>query len=132
MLTIPLHKVCYIIQKAHEFDAEMAPDDPDSSPDGTEDQDVAILEARRSNPTYDELVAGINDLNIDERTELIALCWLGRGDFTADEWKDAMTEAAGRNRSRTAQYLTGMPLLGDHLEEGLDMLCLSCEGESDR
>lgn len=132
MLTIPLRKLCYIIQKAHEFDAEMPPDNPDSSPEGTEDQDVAILEARRSNPTFDELVAGINDLNVDERAELIALCWLGRGDFTADEWAEAMAEAAGRSRSHAARYLTGMPLLGDHLEEGLDMLGLSCEGESER
>ena len=122
MLTIPLRKVCYIIQRAHEFDAEMAPDDPDA--EATEDQDLAILEARRSNPTYDELVAAIQDLNVDERTELIALCWLGRGDFTADEWAEALAEAAGRNRDHTARYLTGMPLLGDHLEEGLDMLGL--------
>lgn len=129
MLTIPLHKVCYIVQKAHEFDAEMAPEDPDSDAANTEDQDVAILEARRSNPTYDELVAAINDLNIDERNELIALCWLGRGDFAADEWKEALAEAAERNRGHAARYLTGMPLLGDHLEEGLDMLGLSCEGE---
>ena len=132
MLTIPLRKLCYIIQKAHEFDAEMPPDNPDSSPEGTEDQDVAILEARLSNPTFDELVAGINDLNVDERAELIALCWLGRGAFSADEWAEAMAEAAGRNRGHVARYLTGMPLLGDHLEEGLDMLGLSCEGESER
>lgn len=131
MLTIPLNKVCYIIQKAHEFDAEIAPDDPDSAAEASEDQDIAILEARRSNPTYDELVAAIRDLNVDERTELIALCWLGRGDFTADEWADALAEATERNRGGAARYLTGMPLLGDHLEEGLDMLGLSCEGENE-
>lgn len=132
MLTIPLHKVCYIIQKAHEFDAEMAPDDPDSAADATEDQDIAILEARRSNPTYDELVAAIHDLNIDERAELIALFWLGRGDFAATEWTEALAEAIERDRRHAARYLTGMPLLGDQLEEGLDMLGLSCEGEDER
>ncbi len=129
MLTVPLHKVCYIVEKAHEFDAEVAPDNPDSAASSSEDQDSAILEARRSNPTYDELVAAIHDLNVDEQADLIALAWLGRGDFAAEEWGDALAQARERNRGHTARYLTGMPLLGDYLEEGLDMLGLGCEGE---
>jgi hypothetical protein len=129
MLTVSLHRVCYIIDKAHEFDAEMAPSDPDSAASSTEDEDSAILQARRSNPTYDELVTAIRDMNVDEQAELIALTWLGRGDFTAAEWDDAVAQALERNRGHTARYLTGMPLLGDYLEEGLDMLGLGCEAE---
>jgi hypothetical protein len=36
-------------------------------------------------------------------------------------------EAAAAHNKRTADYLIGMPLLGDFLEEGLSMLGYSCE-----
>ena len=36
-------------------------------------------------------------------------------------------EPARAHNERTADYLLGMPLLGDFLEEGLSMLGYSCE-----
>lgn len=70
----------------------------------------------------EELRELIEDLNVDEAAELIALMWLGRGDYSAAEWQEALTEARGRGNKRTASYLLGMPMLGDWLEEGLEAL----------
>jgi len=36
-------------------------------------------------------------------------------------------DAAAAHNNRTAEYLIGIPLLGDFLEEGLSMLGYSCE-----
>jgi hypothetical protein len=66
-----------------------------------------------------ELVSFINSLNIDEQIELVALAWLGRGTYEIDEWYDALETAKTEHNKRTAQYLLGLPLLGDYLEDGL-------------
>jgi hypothetical protein len=58
---------------------------------------------------------------------LVALAWLGRGDYTADEWDAALEAARDAHNARTAEYLLGIPLLGDFLEEGLSLMGESCE-----
>lgn len=55
------------------------------------------------------------------RAQLVALAWLGRGDYEASEWSEAVT-AAGERGGSASRYLMGLPLLGDYLEGGADML----------
>ncbi len=133
MLTIDPDKVCAIIVKARVFDADLdaAGDDPGSDlahgeVDEVEAHDEAIDEDEADN-TEDELVEMISALNEDEQIELVALAWLGRGSYTVEEWADARAEAARAHNDRTAQYLMGMPLLADYLEEGLAAFDLSCD-----
>ena len=122
MLTLPLDDLAFIIEKAREFDAETAPVDEDSGSNPSDDNDVAILEATGDNPTEAELTAALNGLDDDQRIEILALMWLGRGDFDRDEWRDALTQAREiHNESETA-YLVSTPLLSDYLEAGLDLL----------
>ena len=56
----------------------------------------------------------------------MAIAWLGRGDYTADDWDTVRGEAADAHNESTAEYLLGMPLLGDYLEEGLSLLGRNC------
>ncbi len=58
---------------------------------------------------------------------MIALSWLGRGDYTGEEWDEAQREALTVVDKKAADYLLGIPLLADFLEEGLNELDLSCE-----
>ena len=44
---------------------------------------------------------------------------LGRGDFALDEWRDARAAASDIGRERTPDYIVGIPLVSDFLEEGL-------------
>lgn len=82
-----------------------------------------LAEEEEEDLTERELRALINDLNVDEAAELIALSWIGRGDFDASEWAEAVAEARERGQGRrAASYLLGMPMLGDWLEEGLEAL----------
>jgi hypothetical protein len=48
---------------------------------------------------------------------LVALTWLGRGDGELSDWNDLRNEAARLHNNRTAAYLLGNPMLGDHLEQ---------------
>lgn len=82
-----------------------------------------LAEEEEEDLTERELRALINDLNVDEAAELIALAWIGRGDFDAGEWADVVAEARQRGQGRRASnYLLGMPMLGDWLEEGLEAI----------
>ncbi|MBZ9742844.1 MULTISPECIES: DUF3775 domain-containing protein [unclassified Mesorhizobium] len=81
-----------------------------------------LAEESSENLTEEELRELINDLNVDEAAELIALAWIGRGDYDAAEWSEAVAAARERANKRTAKYLLGMPLLADLLEEGLEAI----------
>lgn len=93
----------------------------DQSRDGH--QHDGLAEEEEEDLTERELRALINDLNVDEAAELIAIAWIGRGDFDFTEWDTAVTEARQRGAGRRAsKYLMGMPMLGDWLEEGLEAI----------
>lgn len=128
MDALSIERACFIVVKARAFDAKVGveEDDPGSNP--SDDRDVEILEDYGDDPTAEELSAAIGTLNAEARAELIALVWLGRGDFSADDWEDAKAEATDRaaEHGHTAAYLMGIPMLGDYLEEGLSTLGLSC------
>ena len=49
---------------------------------------------RRRNPTLteEELKELIDDLNVDEAADLVAITWVGRGDFEAAEFEQAQRE----------------------------------------
>ena len=66
-------------------------------------------------------------LDEDEQIWLVALAWIGRGTYDAKEWKEALAEARDQHNKRTAEYLTGLPLLGDYLEEGLAAFGEDCQ-----
>jgi hypothetical protein len=124
-LTISLERAFYIIVKAREFDEEVAPTDPDSGSNPTDDRDVDVLESNADNPTLQELEGALTSLNIDEQLDLLALAWLGRGDFPTFE--QARREAEGLRNKHIPCYLIGTPTLGDFLEEGLAQLGYSLE-----
>jgi hypothetical protein len=126
-LNISVEKVCYIIVKAREFDAKVDPAEPDPGSNPADSGEREVLEDYADDPTSAELRAAINGLNDDEVVDLIALAWVGRGDFDKAGWEEARSLATERHRHRSAAYLMGMPALGDYLEEGLDQLGHSCE-----
>jgi hypothetical protein len=70
----------------------------------------------------EELRELLQDLNDDEASNLIALVWIGRGDYEPGEWQDAVSEARSRGRKRLGSYLMRLPMLAEWLEEGLEKL----------
>jgi hypothetical protein len=120
-LDIALDKLAFIVEKAREFDVKEADSDPHSGSNPTDDDDADILEDKGGDPTREELAAAIRGLNQDERAQLVALAWLGRGTYALDEWDEAVATARSEHHRRTAEYLLNLPLLGDYLQDGLAM-----------
>jgi len=101
--------------------------DPDSSSNATDDAMLSVLEDHADDPVFDELTGFINALDEDEQIDLVALAWFGREDHAVEDWSELRTEASRAHNKRTAAYLLGMPLLGDHLEEALSQFGYSHE-----
>jgi hypothetical protein len=119
MLTIPLTTLGWIIVKAREFDGKDTGTD-DIGDDS--DNPMGVLEDRADDPTEDELTSWISDLTDSQKSELVALFWLGRDDGDASDFPELIEQARGQQGKSTARYLLGSPLLGDYLEEGLERL----------
>ena len=126
-LTISPEKVCFIIVKSREFDVKDAVTEPDPGSNPSDDKEAAVLEDHEDDPVLEELTSFINDLNEDEQIDLVTLAWLGRDDSTAEDWPSVREEAARAHNKNTTNYLLGIPLLSDYLEEGLSLLGYSCE-----
>lgn len=121
-----VEKICFIILKAREFDAKVEVVEPDPGSNPADDGGRAILEDYADDATHQELLTALELLNDDERIEVLALAWLGRGDYGVDEWDKALALAAEVHNAGEPAYLVGTPLLGDYLENGLDMLGHDC------
>lgn len=121
-------KVCHIIAKARQFDAKEDMSDPDSGSNASDDGMADVLEDLPVDldATRLEIVEFIRALDEDEQINLVALAWLGRGTYELTEWRDALAEARSQHSKRTAEYLLGLPLLGDYLHEGLAAFGESC------
>jgi hypothetical protein len=126
-LSIATEKVCFVIVKAREFDVKDVVTDPGDASNATDDSMISVLEDHRDDPVAAEIHGFIGALNEDEQTDLVALAWLGRGDGTIEDWDELRAEAARLHNPRTASYLLGMPMLADHLEEGLSEFDQSCD-----
>jgi hypothetical protein len=99
-LNISLEKVCFAIAKARELDVKVAPEELDDASD--EDMMQRILEDYADDPTLEELRSFLLDQNDDELKELLALTWLGRGDFAIEEWRDGLRRVGDVRQYHTA------------------------------
>jgi hypothetical protein len=115
--------VQFVIDKAHEFqsrDDVMLPDDGEENvPD--EDMVMQVATDFGNDAYYQELTTTINDLDPDQQMSLVALMWVGRGDYSLDEWAEALKFAEETWTDHTGEYLVSTPLLADYLQEGLQL-----------
>jgi|RhiMethySRZTD1v2_1073278.scaffolds.fasta_scaffold1043325_2 hypothetical protein len=125
-LGINPEKVCHVIVKARQFDVKDAISDPNSGSNAADDGMTDVLEDAPNDPTLRELKAFIRALDEDEQIWLVALAWIGRGTYDAKQCNEALKLARDEHNARTAEYLLGLPMLGDYLEEGLAAFGESC------
>jgi hypothetical protein len=130
-LDIASDTLAFILEKAREFDVKESDSDPDSGSNPSDDGNADILEDKADDATREELVGAIRELNEDERAELIALAWLGRGTYELEEWDEAISTARSEHGKRAAEYLIGLPLLGDYLEDGMALFDEGIVDEND-
>jgi Protein of unknown function (DUF3775) len=128
-MDIALDKVCGIIERARAIDVKEGDTDPASGSNPIDDANLDTLVANPDDATEEELREVIAGLNEDERHDLIALVYIGRGDLEPEEWVEAVRLAREREDAMSisaADWLLGIPNLGDLLDEGLALMGRSC------
>ncbi len=116
-LNISVATVSYLIERIHEVVGELAigvENDDDTVPSGAETELAEIAEF-------------IDNLNDDEKIDLVVLMWIGRGSFEPEEIEDARLDAQREATHKTSEYLLSTPLVADYLADGLEALGLTPE-----
>jgi len=119
--------VCFLIDKAREFQGKeevVLPDVPDSP---SEDWGLQALADHQGDLTFQEFKSTFDNLEPDQQQNVVALFWVGRGDFEKSEWEQAFDEARANWNKSTAEYLIAHPLLADYLSEGLELFDYRCD-----
>ena len=78
-----------------------------------------------------EFRAFIDSMTEDEQAELVAIMWIGRDSFDAEDLEEAIATAKAEATVPCADYLLGTPHMSDHLENGLDALGISATDVED-
>ena len=127
MLNLNPDTVCFLISKARVFHSRedvVLPDVTDSPADDWARQAMAD---HAEDSLFQEFKATVDDLEPDQQQALVALMWVGRDEFGADEWGAAMQEARRNWGENTSEYLLAHPQLADFLHEGLNILGYDCD-----
>jgi hypothetical protein len=127
MLGIDPDVVCAVIEDARRFQAKEDVVFPDSGEASADDWALQVLADHASDPVVAELRAEIDALTPEAQAHLVALMWLGRGDFTREEWPAAVASARANRTVPTADYLLSTPLAADYLADGLNQFGHSCD-----
>jgi hypothetical protein len=125
-LGISLEAVATIVDHARALQGKEETDPEQASEDGN--SEAALLQETPDDMTEESLRAFMSELNEDEQASLIALAWIGRGDYGPEDWEEARGLATERNDGRdVGDYLLAMDNLGDLLAEGVAACGFSIE-----
>lgn len=92
---------------------------------------AVIVMARELSRAEGELRGLIDRMDEEEQAALVAVMWIGRGAFDAEDWDEAYGTAVAEATTPTADYLIGTPHLADNLEAGLEAFGFDATGEED-
>ena len=119
-MNIAEQSVRKLILRARAYDSKEQIDDFQRDPDSAETDAVETLHTGEQDPIRDEIHDWIDSLDEEAQAELVALYWIGRGDYEGRDFVQSVKQAQQRRTAPSSDYLLGAPLLGDYLEIGLD------------
>ncbi|KTD32889.1 hypothetical protein Lnau_2537 [Legionella nautarum] len=114
MLNIEPQKIRHILTKISSFKGKI-----DKYPKITKEKDTPYI---LSDPKYKNILSTINNLPSEQQAILVALMYLGHGDFKKNEWDQALNIAEGQLTKHIGEYLLSRPNVVNCIENGLNIL----------
>ncbi len=127
MLEVNPDDLCQLIQLARDFHAReslVTPDEPESPVD---EMLPGVFSAQSGDPILEEFRSIVADLDRAQQVQVVALMWLGRGDYDPEEWDTVVAEADEHWSDYAADYLLAHPLVADQLSDGMEALGYDCQ-----
>lgn len=128
-ITMPIETLALIIAKARALEGEIDENEDDFEDDdeGAPEGDVELLAAGDNEEPVedmddDELTEVLGSLSDHELAELLALVWIGDGDFGLNSWDEALSKARTVSDEEVLSHLLGADDLADLIEDGLTEL----------
>jgi hypothetical protein len=126
-LRISTDKVCDFIEVAREVAGLVPPTTGDSTTTGDDSPLTSIEDDPSEDDRRGQMLEFIAGLNVAEQVDLLALIFIGRGDFDIAEWDDAVREAGDRITEGDPDYMIGDAALPEYLGTGLNAFDRSCD-----
>lgn len=126
-LRISADKVCDLIETARELAGKVPSTAGDRTTTGDDSKLVTIEDYPGEDDRRRQIIEFVAGLNVEEQTDLLALIWLGRGDYEISEWDAAVVEAEARIAARDPDYMIGDAALPQYLGDGLEAFGKTCD-----
>lgn len=139
-IMMPLETLKTIIERAREFEfvdddedleAEDEDEDAESDIESDDDDDAMVAmadddldedEELEDDAEEEEIYKILEALSPAELAELLALSWVGEGDYDRNNWDEAMSAAHALTTDDRIVHLAENPMLADSIERGLTAL----------
>lgn len=125
-LRISVDKVCQFLEAAREVAGKVPTTAGDRTSSGDDSPLKFMEEDGDQDPITQQMVEFVAGLNVEEQVDLLALIYLGRGDFGLAEWSDAVAAARDRIDAREADFMIGERALPEYLGEALEAFGKTC------
>ncbi len=127
MLEISPEKVAYVIVRSRGITDPVDTLDVETTMDRDDKTPESVLLDAPGDFTDQELRGFLNGLNEDELASLVALAWIGRETYAAEELNEAIAAAKAEHGTNAISYLLSLPLLPTYLADGLNALGIPSE-----
>lgn len=133
VLSVNVEAVCRLIELAqiyHGQEGMVIPDEMDTveldrsasiADSPADDAERQLMAGHGDDTSYQEFKTIVDALEPDQQQEVVALLWLGRGDYTLEEWGAILEQARDQWTPETADYLIDHPLLASYLQDALEL-----------
>jgi hypothetical protein len=118
-----------IIKKRNQLDATQATkcttiDEvlvPETTSSPADTLSLPIVDKLKNTSIYQELYTFINDIELEQKAILLAIIWLGRGEYTHEEWNKAIEKAKEYQPELIPEYIITLPDVCIYLKRGLEI-----------
>ena len=93
MLDINPETICKLIELAREFQAQEEVVFPEDTANPSGDWAMQMLASHADDLTFQEFRSTVQDLEPRQQQLVVVLLWLGRGDYTLEDWGDMLEQA---------------------------------------
>jgi hypothetical protein len=119
MIDVNTETVRRLVALAREIQGQDAIARPDETATMGVEWDGERVDSQEQDLSSAEFRCIVEDLEPDQQQQVVALMWLGRGDYLPEEWEDAVALAEEQWTEETASYLLAHPMLADELSAAL-------------